>query len=1045
MPPAGTEETVTADPLPTAQINGVVWAQAIANNTVWVGGEFTAARPAGAAPGVSTVPRGNLMAYNLQTGVMTSWNPGANAKIKSIVASPDGTRIYVAGSFTTIAGQPRSRVAAFDTASGALLPWAPSANATVSAIATAGDTVFIAGDFSSLAGGSRVRLGAVRASNGVLLPLSATLAGGYGVQAIVVNPTATKVVVAGSFLSTNGSTNPGRGMAALNATTGATLPWAVNSLIRNAGTNAAMTALASDGDSVYGTGYDYGGGPEDDFEGTFRARWSDGALVWLEDCHGDNYSVAVSSGVVYTASHDHYCGNVGGFPQTSPSWTFRHTLAFAKEYHAAVLTPDIYGYKSYHGRPAGSLLHWFPNWQVGTYTGKSQATWNVTANSDYVVYGGEFLAVNGAAQQGLVRFAKKSIAPSASGPERTGASFPITATSMRVGEARLSWTSNYDRDNRALVYQVLRQDKGAAAVCTASAESNFWTTERMLCADKTVVPGTTYQYRVRAVDPHGNQALGAWTSVTATAVNRLSEYSLSVLDDGAVHYWALNEATGSVATDAAGNADLTVTGATRGQAGPSASATATRFAGTTASYASTRTTEAGPTTLSLEAWFKTTSTRGGKILSFGDKSTGNSTQHDRSLYLDNAGRVTFGVYPGVYRTLTSAAGLNNGQWHHVVGTLSPTGMNLYVDGVRVGTRTDATTAQNYAGFWRVGGDVAGSWPGIGSSGYLDGTIADVAVYTKALTAAQALSHAQRSTSPAPNQPPVASFTSQQSGLTVSVDGSASTDPDGTVTAYAWTFGDGGTASGASASHAYAAAGTYPVGLTVTDNRGATHVKTSSVTVSALPGGGGVLARDLFERAVTGGWGTADSGGTWVASPTPARFSVTGGNGVLRLENSTGQQATLGSLSSSRTQLAATFSVDKIANAQYISFIGRQVGANQYLLRVRVAADGSVMLHVMRGGTAIGAAYTVPGLTISPGAFHKIEFEVTGTSPTTLSGKMWKESDTEPAGWQVVRTDSTAGWQEAGSVAISSYVPVAAAAYPVTLAFAEISVTDPTLP
>ncbi len=54
-----------------------------------------------------------------------------------------------------------------------------------------------------------------------------------------------------------------------------------------------MTSLASDGDSVYGTGYDFGGGAEDDFEGTFRARWSDGSLVWLEDCHGDNYSVAV--------------------------------------------------------------------------------------------------------------------------------------------------------------------------------------------------------------------------------------------------------------------------------------------------------------------------------------------------------------------------------------------------------------------------------------------------------------------------------------------------------------------------------------------------------------------------------------------------------------------------------------------------------------------------------------------------------------------------------------------------------------------------------
>src|SRR5687768_6610035 len=54
-PPTGTPATVSADVLPTVQINGVVWAQVIVGNTVYATGEFTRARPAGAAAGTNQV------------------------------------------------------------------------------------------------------------------------------------------------------------------------------------------------------------------------------------------------------------------------------------------------------------------------------------------------------------------------------------------------------------------------------------------------------------------------------------------------------------------------------------------------------------------------------------------------------------------------------------------------------------------------------------------------------------------------------------------------------------------------------------------------------------------------------------------------------------------------------------------------------------------------------------------------------------------------------------------------------------------------------
>src|SRR5205807_6933464 len=69
--------------------------------------------------------------------------------------------------------------------------------------------------------------------------------------------------------------------------------------------------------------------------------------------------------------------------------------------------------------------------------------------------------------------------------------------------------------------------------------------------------------------------------------------------------------------------------------------------------------------------------------------------------------------------------------------------------------------------------------------------------------------------------PTASFTFTSgtilSSSSVSFDGTASFDPDGTIVGYAWTFGDGSTGSGATPSHSYSVAAKLSVKLNVTDN------------------------------------------------------------------------------------------------------------------------------------------------------------------------------------------------------------------------------------
>ena len=73
-----------------------------------------------------------------------------------------------------------------------------------------------------------------------------------------------------------------------------------------------------------------------------------------------------------------------------------------------------------------------------------------------------------------------------------------------------------------------------------------------------------------------------------------------------------------------------------------------------------------------------------------------------------------------------------------------------------------------------------------------------------------------------------------SGNPLSFDGSASSDPDGTIAAYHWDFGDGSSAAGARSTHTYQGPGNYTVRLTVTDDKGLAATLSQSLVVA--PGG-----------------------------------------------------------------------------------------------------------------------------------------------------------------------------------------------------------------
>ena len=120
--------------------------------------------------------------------------------------------------------------------------------------------------------------------------------------ALTATPDQTKIIAGGSFLKVNGVN--GYGLVALDATTGVRKTWLINQVVRDYGETAAILSLTADNDTVYGSGYAFGG-TKGYFEGVFAARPSDGKVRWLQDCHGDTYSVAPVGDVVYSVGHAH--------------------------------------------------------------------------------------------------------------------------------------------------------------------------------------------------------------------------------------------------------------------------------------------------------------------------------------------------------------------------------------------------------------------------------------------------------------------------------------------------------------------------------------------------------------------------------------------------------------------------------------------------------------------------------------------------------------------------------------------------------------------
>ncbi|MDN6555219.1 MAG: PKD domain-containing protein [Acidipropionibacterium acidipropionici] len=876
---ARSADHVTADPLPTVQINdGYVWAQTTIGTTVYAVGQFKNVRPAGAAVGANLTARSNILAYDITTGdLITTFAPTVNGVIKAVAPSPDGKRVYIGGSFTTVNGQSRSNFAVLDASSGQLASGlAPTVGGTgVYAITATSAKVYVGGLFAQANGVARKNLAAFDTSSGALQTWAPTT--DLQVDAMVMEPTTGKVVIGGRFYAVNSKEQ--RGLANLDPASGAVnTAWQAPNTVKdgwNSGTyagGAGIFALATDSTGVYGTGWVNSNASVGNLEGTFAAEAGTGKVRWVADCHGDHYGVYSTGSVVYTTDHTHQCETTSMWGYT-PTKVYRYTESYTAQAKGKLSTSSVLGslYKDWGGTASPAVHDWFPDFTVGTTSGLGQAALTVTGANGYVSIGGEFGTVNNHLVQGLTRFSTKPSTGAKQGPRVQTADWKPTVSGGNAGTARVTIPANWDRDDLDLTYTLKRQGS-SAPVASKVVASTWWNQPTVSLTDPSAATGSG-TYTVTATDRDGNSVTSS--PVTASVVSgTTSKYATEVLKDDPTVYYRLGGST----TDWAGSNDPVYGGGvtTTSPGGPVEQGSAgSTFNGNTNGRVSTTSTSPATAPISEETWFKTTGTKGGALLGYGTSQAGASASHDRHVYMTNDGKIVFGVFPGAVQTIMSPKTYRDGNWHHVVTTLGSDGMKLYMDGALVASKTGVTSAQSYNGYWRIGGDALnGSWPNKPTGSYFVGSMSDAAFYSKALTAQQVLQHYQLGKG---STPPAAAFTSTKNGLTASVDGSASTAPAGrTISSYKWDWGDGSNAgSGKTASHTYDDDGTYQVTLTVTDSTGMASTSTGSVTVASP----NALPTASFTSTVSGLTASVDGTGSSDSDGSIAGYSWNWGDGT----------------------------------------------------------------------------------------------------------------------------------------------------------------------
>ncbi|CCH30243.1 YD repeat-containing protein [Saccharothrix espanaensis DSM 44229] len=315
----------------------------------------------------------------------------------------------------------------------------------------------------------------------------------------------------------------------------------------------------------------------------------------------------------------------------------------------------------------------------------------------------------------------------------------------------------HDNAGRVVEFDYGPDSKLKRAISRASGNRTLyftWTGNHVteVRTDPPVTGGTAIKWTYKYFGDRLTEVCDPKNACTKYDYDNGSHYRSAVLDSKPDSYWRLGEGSGEdavsqVATNlgkdkgAHRGTQLGAPGALNGTAD-----TATTFNGTSSYVKLPDGAIKKSRDLSVELWFKTTS--GGPLVGF------QRAAFDRDpigavpvLYVDKDGKLRGQFWHGRVDPITSAAAVNDGNWHHVVLSGSLAVQNLFLDGAKVGTSAGEID-DSLLNFGQIGASHVvgpadwaphGWWPGEGKK-HFTGQIDEVAIYQHPLGEEAARAH-----------------------------------------------------------------------------------------------------------------------------------------------------------------------------------------------------------------------------------------------------------------------------------------------------------------